>query len=189
LFVICNAPVFHYENAMRLIITALLVAAALPLFAQDTTSAPTPTPRPGAAIPIWRCELPGGTYEVALRYIVSVSQHEYLVDGVARVTEVNVDTDGSMSVRFYYLEPVTPNSPIGLGQSAINKAQEIAENLAERTGQEEVWKKVVKNYPTTTHSHTIEYRLESKDQLDKLYKSASKAFREARPGVFRATGS
>jgi hypothetical protein len=176
------------ENVMRHLASALLLATALPLFAQNPSPAPTPTPRPGAAIPIWRCELPGGTYEVALRSIVSVSQCEYIVDGAARVTEVNVDTDGNMAVRFYYLEPMTPNSPIGLGQSAINKAQEIAEEMASRTGQEEVWQKVMKNYPTTTHAHTIEYRLESKDQLDKLYKSASKAFREVRPGIFKGTG-
>jgi hypothetical protein len=151
---------------MRLLLSILLLATALPLIAQT----PTPTPQPGAAIPLWRCTLPGGTYEVDLRSVISVSQHEYIVDGVARVTEVNIDTAGSMIVRFYYIEPMTPNSPIGLGQSAINKAQEMAEQLAARTGQEEVWQKVIKSYPTSTHAHTIEYRLESKEQLDKLYR-------------------
>jgi hypothetical protein len=174
---------------MRHIIFALLLAAAPPLLAQEPTPTPSATPLPGAAIPLWRCVLPGGTYEVALRSIVSVSEHEYLVDGVARVTEVNVDTVGNMAVRFYYLEPMTPNSPVGLGQTAINKAQEIAQNLAERTGQEEVWQKVVKNYPTTTHAHTIEYRLDSKDALDKLFKSADEAFRKNRTGAFKGTDS
>ena len=64
-------------------------------------------------LPVWRCELPGGIYEVALRSIVSVSTHEYIVDGAARVTEANVDTTGSMTVRFYFLEPITPTSPLG----------------------------------------------------------------------------
>lgn len=126
---------------------------------------------------MWKCELPGGTYEVALRSIVSVSTHEYLVDNVARVTEVNIDTMGSMVVRFYYLEPNTPTSPLGLGQSTLNKLQELAGEAASRTGQDEVWKKVLKNYPATTHAHTIEYRVDSKESLSKLFKSAEEAWR------------
>jgi hypothetical protein len=173
---------------MRFLLAILLLAPALAGFSQTSSPTPSATPLSGAAIPLWRCVLPGGTYEVAIRCIVSVSEHEYIVDGAARVTEVNVDTLGSMAVRFYYLEPLTPNSPIGLGQSAINKAQELAQNLATRAGQEEVWQKVVKSYPTTTHARTIEYRLESKDDLDKLFKSADKAFREARPGNFKGAG-
>lgn len=147
---------------------------AVAAFAQ--TPNPTATPPPGG-LPVWRCELPGGTYEVALRSIVSVSTHEYIVDGAARVTEVNVDTNGSMVVRFYFLEPITPTSPLGIGQSTINKVQELANEVVDRTGQGEVWQKVVKTYPTTTHARTIEYRVENKEQIDKIFQSAETAFR------------
>ena len=162
----------------------LLLLSVVTLLAHCFLLAQTPQPSPGEstplAAPIWKCALPGGTYEVALRSIVSVSIHEYLANGVARVNEVNIDTAGSALVRFYFLEPVTPNSPIGLGQSAIEKAKEVLEQAAERTGQEEVWKKVVKDYPTSTHAHTIEYRVETKEQLDKIFKSAELAFRTGR---------
>ncbi len=143
--------------------------------AQEAAATPTPplTPR----LPLWTCTLPGGTYEVAVRSIISVSTHEYIVDGVAQVTEVNVDTAGSALVRFYYLENITPTSPVALGQSAINKLQDYAKQAVERTGQTDVWQKVVKSYPTTTHARTIEYRLESKDDVDKLFTSADTAFR------------
>jgi hypothetical protein len=144
--------------------------------ARAQTPTPSPTIEPSRQ-PLWKCELPGGTYEVALRAIISVSSHEYIVDGAARVTEVNVDTAGSMAVRFYHMEPMTPTSPIGIGQSAIDKVQQLTKEIASRTGQEEVWQKVVKSYPATTHARTIEYRLETKDQLDKLFASAEKAFR------------
>ena len=80
--------------------------------ASAQTPAQTPPPNPGQ--PVWKCKLPGGVYEVAVNAMLAVSTHEYLVDGVARVTEVNVDTTGSLLARFYYLEPLTPNSPIGL---------------------------------------------------------------------------
>lgn len=158
---------------LTILSAALLASGAA--HAQDAS--PSPTPPLASRLPLWTCSLPGGTYEVAVRSIISVSTHEYIVDGAARVTEVNVDTAGSALVRFYYLEPMTPTSPIGLGQSAINKLQDYAKEAASRTGQDEVWQKVVKSYPTTTHARTIEYRLESKDDVDKLFTSADTAFR------------
>ena len=157
----------------------LLLALAflpLPLFAQAPAATPPTTSATTANITLFRAKLPGGTYEVAVRSIVAVTSHEYLVDGVARVTEVNIDTNGSLLARFYYLEPTAPNSPLGLGQATIDKAQELLKQAAEKTGQD-VWKKVVKNYPTTTHARTVEYRVVEKDQLNKIYEAAEEAFR------------
>lgn len=151
--------------------------------APGTTPSATPDP---SRQPLWRCDLPGGTYEVALRNIVSVSSHDYVVDNVARVTEVNVDTNGSMVVRFYYLEPVKPATPSGIGQSALDRVQDLAKEAAGRVGVDQVWQKVAKNYPTTTHAHTIEYRLETKDQLTKLFTSVEQAWRLGQPALFKA---
>ena len=112
---------------------------------------------------------PGGTYFVRIPTISSVSMHEYIVDGAANVTEMTISTTGTEVARFYYLEPVIPQSPVGVGQSLIDKAQEKVEEGLQRTGQAAVLHKVVKNYPTTTHAHTIEYRLEKKEQLTTMY--------------------
>jgi hypothetical protein len=120
---------------------------------------------------------------VALRSIVSVSSHEYMIDAAVRVTEVNIDTYGNALARFYYLETATPNSPIGIGTATIEKAQQLLQEGAERSGQD-VWKKVVKNYPTTTHAHTIEYRVTDKEVLSKLYESAESALRLNKNTVF-----
>jgi hypothetical protein len=129
--------------------------------------------------------MPGGTYVVALRSIVSISTHEYLVDAAARVTEMNIDTMGNSLVRFYYIEPAIPQTPIGTAQAVLQHAQEAAQQLATRTGTEEIWKKVTKNYPTTTHAHTIEYRVDSKEQLQKIFQSADTAFRELKDTEFK----
>ena len=139
---------------------------------------PAATPAP-TNIALWRCSLPGGTYSVAVRSIVSVSQHEFAVaGGTARVTEVNIDTVGNTVARFYYIEPMAPSSPVGLGQSTINKIQDIVNEAGSRvTGGDEPWKKVVKDYPTSTHAHTIEYRLDSKEQVAAIFTSAEAAFR------------
>jgi len=152
---------------------------------QNGTPAPSAT---ATAILMWRCNLPGGSYSVALRAVVSVSSHEYLVDGVARVTEVNIDTVGNALARFYYIEPPTTNSPIGLGQATIDKTQQLLQQGAAMTGQD-VWQKVVKNYPTTTHAHTIEYRVTDKDTLSRLYQSAEAALRLNQNTIFDGSNS
>jgi hypothetical protein len=137
------------------------------------------------AAPIWRCQLPGGTYAVAVNTISSVSIHEYLVDGVARVTELTVATTSSVVARFYHLEPLTPKSPVGVGQTVIDKVQEKIEEATIRTGLEPAWKKVVKNYPVATHAHTVEYRLENKDDITKIHASLEAAWRNNRDGNFK----
>jgi hypothetical protein len=146
---------------------------------------PAATPPDQSRQQLWKCELPGGTYEVQLRNIISVSSHDYVVDNVARVTEVNIDTNGSTVVRFYYFEPVKPSTPSGIGQSALDRVQELAKEASGHVGADQVWQKVTKNYPTTTHAHTVEYRLESKDQLTKLFTSVEHAWRMGQGTVFK----
>jgi hypothetical protein len=36
---------------------------------------------------------------------------------------------------------------------------------------------VVKSYPTTTHARTVEYRLQSREELNKIFDAADEAFR------------
>ncbi len=167
----------------------LLLFLALAGIAQAQTPTPSatasPTATPNPRVQIWRCDLPGGTYEVAVRAIVSVSLHEYVVDGAARVNELNIDTDGNMAVRFYYLEPTAAKSPVGLGQSALDRATDLAKEVAGRAGADQVWERVVKSYPTTTHAHTVEYRVESEDQLKQIFASAQRAFESARSDAYR----
>lgn len=165
------------DGDMKAFCSLLLLALLPATILAQTTPAATPTPAGDkAALPIFRATLPGGTYEVAVRAIIAVASHEYVVDGIARVTEVNIDTAGSLLARFYYLEPATPTTPLGVGNAAIEKTQQLLQAAAEKSGQD-VWKKVVKNYPTTTHARTVEYRLESLDQLNQIYASAEAAFR------------
>ncbi len=174
---------------MKTFFLPFILLATIASAASAQNASPSPTPDTSGRVPLWICVTPGGTYEVALRAICSVSSCEYVVDNVARVNEVNIDTTGNMAVRFYYIEPVTPSSPIGLGQSTINKAQDLLNEAASRVSPDEPWKKVMKNYPTTTHSHTIEYRVDSKDALDKIFASAEQAFRTFKATSYVVPGS
>ena len=153
------------------------LAALQTASAQTATAAATPasTSRPDA---LWQCTLPGGVYLVALRSIASISSHEYVVDGAARVTEVTVATNSTVEARFYYLEPLVANtsSPV-VPTGALTVLTQHAQDLATaHSPVEDVWQKVVKNYPATTHAHTVEYRLTSKANLQALYASLSQAW-------------
>jgi len=163
----------------------LLIFLALAATAHGQTPSPSPTATPESRLPYWRCELPGGTYEVAIRSIVSVSGHEYIVDGAARVNEVNVDTLGNMTVRFYYLEPTAAKSPLGVGQSAVDRISDLAKEAGQRVAADKVWQRVVKTYPTTTHANSIEYRVESEEQLKQIFSSAQGAFESGVTATFK----
>ncbi len=164
---------------MRIFLSLLIFAASA--FAQSSTGTGTATGASGANAsaatvtptrPLWKCTLPGGSYQVLVSAILSVSTHEYVVDGAARVTEVNLDTSGQFALRFYYIEPAVTAGPGGLGAATLGKVQSILTDAADRSGSDS-WKKVVKSYPVTTHARTVEYRVGSKDSLTKIFTSAS----------------
>jgi hypothetical protein len=167
---------------MKKILLALLAATSL-----CPAQTPAPSPDQGESNPdrgVWRAELPGGTFIAALSSITTVSQHEYVVDGAARVTEVAIGMIGSVQARFYFIEPNGPGTPDGIGQSTINFVQEKLGEAADRSGTD-VWKKVVKKYPEATHAHTVEYRLDSKQSLQKLFKSLETAWLRGRGTTFK----
>ena len=134
-------------------------------------------PSMAQAKPFWRVDLPGGSYVVALDSITSVSTHEYLVDGVMQVHELTIDTTGSVVARFYYIAPAEVQTPGGVGQSLKGQIEQHFSDLVDKAGQGNIQNVVVKNYPTTTHAKTVEYRLPNEAQVQALFKSAESAWR------------
>lgn len=135
----------------------------------------------------WQAELRGGHYMVRLDRVASVSRHEYVVDGVARVVEVTVATDSSAVARFYYLEPVGTGGALNVGAAAAERAREAADEVSRRaTGQGA--HQVIKNYPASTHAHTVEYVIPSVLQLDSLYNSLRDAMETGTGRVWVGTG-
>ncbi len=106
-------------------IVFLSAVASYPATAQfPSAPIPDPTPTPAAqddtpeptnydTITYWKADLPGGTYLVAHDSINAVSTQEYVLDGAARVTEVNVSTSGVFQPRFYFIEPISLPGPVG----------------------------------------------------------------------------
>lgn len=122
----------------------------------------------------WQANVPGGSYMVALDRIASVSKHTYIIDGNLSVTEVVIDTNGNSLARFYYIEPVGGDAS-NVGAGIKRRGQEILEKAGQRTGVD-VNSTVVKQYPTTTHAKTVEYRVSDVGDLNKLYGSVTSAW-------------
>jgi len=131
----------------------------------------------------WTAELPGGKIILPYSSITSISLHNYEVDGTIAVTEVTVGTMGSEIARFYYLEPITPESPAGMGQEAIEQLKEKVQELTQRAGQD-LESRVVRNYPESTHAHTIEFRLPSKAEVERLYSHIESNYLQRRAAKF-----
>lgn len=119
--------------------------------------------------PFWEASLPGGSVVVARAAVATLARTSFLVDGAMRVHEVSIGTVGSVQTRFYYLEAITPQSPTGVGQSGLEDLRGRLTELTTRVGAAEVHSEVLKTHPQTTHAHTVEFRLSSVEQLDRLY--------------------
>ena len=131
----------------------------------------------------WEANLAGGNYLVALGRISAVSRHKYVLDGTVIVDEVTVDTTGQGLVRFYFITPITATGVGAAASDAAERALALVDGAARRNGAD-VQDMVVKKYPLTTHSKTIEYRLLSEQQLSALYKSVKTAWVTGKGRVF-----
>ena len=153
---------------------ALLALAVLPLAAQTTPTNRTSEEETNRRF--WQCELPSGAYMVGLDRICAVGMHEYLVEGGFLVTEVTIDTVGSVTARFYYGEPYRSKSEYATGQAVLDRAGKTVDELRDRAQMSQIDGMVVKNYPTTTHAKTIEFNITRKDNLAALFQSVNKAW-------------
>ena len=137
----------------------------------------------GVIRPFWKCNLPGGTYLLPLDHISNVSTHEYVVQGAGRVWEMIVSDDSSSIARFYYMESASRlKDPVVTGESGLKYTEAALEKAAKATQTEEVWKRVVKEYPHATHAHTVEYRLEDIKTMHLLFDHLTGCWTYGRPG-------
>jgi len=134
----------------------------------------------------WQADLPGGSYIVALDRIASMSKHNYIIDGNISVTEVVIDTNGISLARFYYLEPVLQNTS-GVAARLTEGGRDLLDKVNERTGVD-TDSAVIKQYPSTTHAKTVEFRISSAANLDELYSSARTAWINSRGKKFTLSG-
>jgi hypothetical protein len=132
----------------------------------------------------------GGSYLLNLSAVASVAKHTFLVPGLGRVTEVTIDTLGSVAARFYHVQELPAQAPGGIGQTILDQATSRLEELKERLGSSAAglapWQQVVKNYPDATHAHTVEFRISNEETLNDLYKSLTNSPERGRGARFKS---
>jgi hypothetical protein len=174
-----------------LLVLAGFLTCSVPSWAQDDT----PPADGGAEKPkagdspgpnrFWQAKLGGGHFMVALDRIVSVSRHQYVLDGGVIVDEVTVDTVGQALARFYFISPITDAAPGNTVAALADRGQELLDKAADRVGTE-VHNMVVKKYPVTSHAKSIEYRLHAEKDLSALYSSVRNSWETGRGRQFSA---
>lgn len=176
---------------MKTILTFFLVLTIGAATAQTTPSAPAPAaPAEDESNPrFWQATFAnGGHYLVKLDRISFASKHEYIGNGAARVVEVTLGSDTSVVARFYFLEPVGKDASIAAANVVINRVEDVAKNAAGRVSPTAAKLNVVKDYPNTTHSHTVEYVTQSEAVLNSLYSSLMAAINTGRGRTWRESG-
>ena len=123
----------------------------------------------------WQGALPGGSYMVALSRITSISKHEYLLDGNLIINEVTIDTIGSATLRVYQITPAAQYGTLATGRKIVERGKDLLDRAGQRTGAD-IANMVQKQYPTTTHAKTIEFRVKDLGTLEALLSSARSAW-------------
>lgn len=181
---------------MKTLVFTLSLLLAVSLHAQSTTGQPTTGQTTGGQTTpqdevtrdgLWDGRLKGGNYIVRCNSIIALSKHEYISDGVARVVEVNLTLNSAQIIRFYFLEAakVEGSNMANAGQQALDKARGLVEQAAGRVSSTLTDPKVVKNYPASTHAHTIEFVLKDEANLNSLFGSLERSLRTGQGRVWK----
>lgn len=118
--------------------------------------------------------------------VQSISVQDYLTASF-RVTELNIVNQGSALLRIYYSRPLRPGElqkaladgaqaagapgVSSMMESPTTPQVEAMANRARGVSDALTGTEVLKEYPTATHAHTIEYRVSSRDELLDLHAS------------------
>ncbi len=162
-------------------ITGLLILSQS-AFAQNRNNNSTNTDVSSSNKRFWEANLPGGNYMVALDRISAINTHSYYIEGLL-VHEVNIQINGAGLVRFYAFEVIGENNKSNIATNITKRAKELINQNGKRVGVD-TNTSVHKEYAVTTHSLTVEYRLFDKGDIDGLYNSLKRAWRENRGRSF-----
>ena len=168
------------RTTMKTPILLTLSLALLSLVSSAFSQTETPDGGQPGINGFWEVVTAQGRFVARLDQISSVSQHEYLIDGAVRVFECTVDTDGGQTARFYFLEPVTAGSSVTSGSATISRLTDIANKVSNKVGAGDVDTVVTKNYPTTTHAKTTEFRFQNKATIGQIYDHVRRVWAEER---------
>lgn len=161
----------NFIHILSLSLALLLVQSG---HAQENTNVSNQNSNPK----FWEAKLPGGSYMVSLSRISSISMSTYHVTG-AVVHEVDVETMGAALTRFYAIEALGESNGSNVASNLIERAKSIGQEAGDKVNVNPDTT-VTKEYPITTHAKTIEFRVVDKADLNEIYKSLSRSWKENR---------
>lgn len=122
----------------------------------------------------------GGTDSVTvvnLNTITSVSKQSYTIDGSIPIKEVTIDTTGNNSIRIYC-------STSKVKQRVMDVTSSARGIVSGRTGITSTTPG--KKYPEATHSHNVEFMVETEGELDSIYESVLNAWLTGKGASYRS---
>ena len=91
------------------------------------------------------------------------------------MTEVTIDTLGDTTLRVYQITPAAQYGTLATGRKIVERGRDLLDRAGQRTGAD-INNMVHKQYPITTHSKTIEFRVKDLGTLDALLSSVRTAW-------------
>lgn len=170
-------------------VTLVMLFGLSSAFAQSGTSK---VPAQDGALPpnepLWIGNFASGQFVINLNKVVCIAKQSYVLDATLFVREVTIDTSGGSSqIRIYCIEPLTEKASNNALDIINDRAKGLGKNasakVAEGVNPETV---VTKSYPTTTHAHTIEFRVATPQEIDLCYTSILNAYKSGKGRVFTA---
>jgi len=149
-------------STFMLLALQLLGQSESPIQGSHTNVVAGPSTGPGRAeiIPLfWKASIRGSIISVPLSSIEYFGIQTYDVDGVARVRELAITTKSQSMIRIYHMARLN-----SVAESTVKALSGIVEGVV---GEE--LNVPVKVFPTTTHAHMVEYRVEERANIDTLY--------------------
>lgn len=190
-----NPSLFSCPHAAFACCAAVLLAFGVaPAHAQQAPPAPSsssdgksdPGTVTNGADGFFQVRCNGGHYMARLGRISSVSKHVFMVPNAGmKVCEVTVAMDSAVVARFYFSEALGKNSALTTPKLLGDKLTQLGTTVAGRADSDFAGGTVVvKDYPNTTHAHTVEYSLKTQASLDSMYDALANALATGRSIVW-----
>jgi hypothetical protein len=132
----------------------------------------------------WVCNIRGSELMIAVDRISAISKTQYVLDGGLIIDEVVIETTGGQALnRIYSIRPVTDAMAQNSASKIIDRVRDVTAERGSRMGTN-LHEMVEKNYPTTSHARTVEFRVVAPEDLDVLYASVKNTWITGKGRVF-----
>lgn len=160
-------------------LAALLFFPPLILFGQERPTTPA------MPLPVWEAPLPEaqGYFTVSLNSICSIAVERYHLEYEKKsypVVECSVETVGGKTARFYFIKEEQEKKSESPFKPVRDAAKVVLPDAEDEKNSDNPYR-VLKQYPHSSLSGSVEYRLRSETEVIGLYRSLREAWLQWAP--------